>query len=294
MEVRKERQAHETHIVRVLSYNTILSGQLVRAVNCIWCIPQWSSAQKIRTDALVDEHGEAAVDVIALQETGSQVGWNALTTQIKRLYPHQTIYTGSLTTVSTSQFPMTSESFNELTAHAPFYPFGTMISHFPENRFSILNIHPSAESYPWFQRERDLQQIRLQLDSLRNRYPSHAVILAGDHNVNLYNNFEYMAMFRILGLERAVTNPFLKPDAVGPQRHYSFYHGANTVWPTNRTTPVAYSGESTRLDYIWVFPSVDNTVSAVYEEEHILYNVNASDHKPVLGIIKFTVREMKT
>jgi hypothetical protein len=278
-------------ILRVLTYNTILSGQFVRVVNCMPCLSQSVSAQRVKNEALVDEHDFPVADVVAFQETGSEDGWKALVAQITPYYPNITPFNNSLLTASTKEVPMgVKEPFVSIPGHAPFYPFGMMITHFPQYRFSLMNIHPSAESYPWQQRAQDLAFIRSRLDKLRNIHKSHAIILAGDHNVNLYKPLEFTGMFRILGLERAIKNPFLNPSVPQRQRDYSFYGGGRTRWVPGRPSPIPYSSNPTRLDYIWVFSSVDGTVTAEYRDERIMFEATASDHKPVFAMFEFVVK----
>lgn len=253
-------------VLRVLSYNTLLSGELSRCVNCFGCVAEPLSVDRIAHRALVDPlTGRATADLVMMQEVGSHPAWEQLARAVRSWYPHQ-VNRGTLGALATPSHPFDSEPFYIFPETLSFYRFGTMVLHLREQPVSALLVHSTAETIGWHDRGSDLRVVRARLDELRKRVPSRAVVMAGDFNVNANHPEEYESMLQILGV----------PRDQSPQQPIvpSFWTGAMSRPP------------GTRLDYVWVMPPLDGSMRVRKVREVVMEEVKASDHRPVLAYLE--------
>ncbi len=266
------------HIISLLTYNAIISGELARFVNCMMCIPQSNSIEQMTKQLFIDEHGIPRVHFALLQEVGDPTGWNDLCKQLRPYYPHQSPQTNDLGVLAVETFPFRTEQFMVFPKTLSFYAFGTMVIHFsnPQYKLSVLNVHPTAESIDWGIRRSDLIEIRKRLDDLRKRFPDRGIIFAGDFNTHLTDP-HFKELVEILGV------PMNQP--IDPEN--SFYAGG---YDQNQShipkESNKHTADSSRLDYIWVFSSLDGKVQLSKLGERVLRGVRTSDHKPIISYIK--------
>ena len=263
-------------VICVVSYNAILSDSLARLINCMPCHPQDSSVEEMVRQVFIDEHGMPRVHFAVFQEVGDTQGWSYLKKLLKRYYPNQSLQTYDVGVISALGYEFRAEPIRYFPKTLDFYPFSTMVIHFDKHRISVLNVHISAESQKWKTRREDLIVVKERLDDLVNRFPQHGIILTGDFNTHLTSP-HFPELVKILQV------PMDQPL----DRENSFYLGGRDKYAQHDPSKSwGDTMDSSRLDYLWVFPSKDGKVRLTKLSERVLREVRASDHKPLLSYVK--------
>ncbi len=266
--------------IRVMTYNVLLSGIAPRALSGRADVTWTQSVEEV-ANSLIDARTNLPVaDIVLMQEIGHIESWKMLMRRIQSHYPYQTRQSETLAIVSARTAPMTAHEDTKLFATNQLYKFGTRAAHFDGMRLSVLDIHLNAWPQDAATRMLDAQEARRRLDALRRDKPRNAFVVAGDFNTAMSDDIAFSTIVTTLGV------PGLhNPSVNRPKWANSFFEWALDTWYCCVPTPTPHSGGSmfsSRLDYVFLYPSLDRNLMLTKLDERILLEAKASDHKPVV------------